>query len=138
MRVTRHQARRRGWYIEYTHKIHEHILFGRYFDPCVSSGNRPLLTKNNECAGHESSVIWDAATARPLEGCYDAKSLDHDPFAEGVQSDFFATRLALVNPSATTTARVQVRFASAPDASGVIVTREQWLSVAPRRRAIRR
>ena len=55
--------------------------------------------------------------------------------AEGVQSAFFATRLALVNPSATTPARVQVRLASAPDANGVIVTREQWLSVAPLRRA---
>ena len=55
--------------------------------------------------------------------------------AEGVQSDFFATRVALVNPSATVTARVQLRFAGAPDASGIITTREQWVSLPPRRRA---
>src|SRR4051812_19878936 len=40
-------------YIEYSHKVHEQILFGRYFDPCVSSGEVPLLTKSNECPGHK-------------------------------------------------------------------------------------
>jgi hypothetical protein len=55
--------------------------------------------------------------------------------AEGVQSDFFATRIALVNPSTTTNANVQLRLASPPDASGVVVTREHWLTIAPRRRA---
>ncbi len=55
--------------------------------------------------------------------------------AEGVQNDFFSTRVALVNPSATTTANVQLRLASPPDSSGVVVTREQWVTIAPRRRA---
>jgi hypothetical protein len=55
--------------------------------------------------------------------------------AEGVQNDFFATRVALVNPSASTTANVQLRFASPPDTSGVVVTREHWVTIAPRRRA---
>jgi len=73
-------------YVEYTHKIHEHILFGRYFDPCVSSGNRPLLTKNNACAGHESTVVWDAGTARATGGCFPDVAIDHDPSAEGVQA----------------------------------------------------
>lgn len=73
-------------YIEYTHKVHEHILFGRYFDPCVSSGNRPLLTKNNRCAGHESSVVWSVATARAQQGCFPDYAIDQDPKAEGVQA----------------------------------------------------
>ena len=72
-------------YIEYTHKIHEHILFGRYFDPCVSSGNRPLLTKNNRCAGHESSVVWNAGTARAEQGCFPDYAIDQSP-ADGVQA----------------------------------------------------
>ncbi len=55
--------------------------------------------------------------------------------AEGVQNDFFATRVALVNPSATTTAYVQLRFAGPPDGEGVVVTQEHWVTVAPRRRA---
>src|SRR5215510_3524732 len=49
-------------YIEYSHKVHEHILFGRYFDPCVSSGGHELLTKNNNCAGTKSTVVWDFGT----------------------------------------------------------------------------
>lgn len=73
-------------YIEYSHKIHEHILFGRYFDPCVSSGNRPLLTKNNQCAGHESSVVWSAATARAQAGCFPDYAIDQDAGVEGVQA----------------------------------------------------
>lgn len=70
-------------YVEYTHKIHEHILFGRYFDPCVSSGGVPLLTKNNQCAGHESSVQWKdgAATA----GCY--QDIDQDLSKPAIQAD---------------------------------------------------
>src|SRR3954453_16043035 len=38
-------------YKEYSHKYHEGILFGRYFDPCVSSNGTELLTKKNECPG---------------------------------------------------------------------------------------
>lgn len=55
--------------------------------------------------------------------------------AEGVQSDLFSTRVALVNPSASVTANVQLRLASPPDTSGVVVTREHWVTIAPRRRA---
>ncbi len=55
--------------------------------------------------------------------------------AEGVESDLFATRIALVNPSTTTSANVQLRLASPPDPSGVVVTREHWLTIGPRRRA---
>ncbi len=55
--------------------------------------------------------------------------------AEGVQNDFFSTRVALVNPSTTTAAHVQLRLASPPDSSGVVVTREHWVTIAPRRRA---
>ena len=35
-------------YMEYSHKVHEHILFGRYFDPCISPGGTELLTKHND------------------------------------------------------------------------------------------
>ncbi len=55
--------------------------------------------------------------------------------AEGVQNDFFSSRIALVNPSTTTTAYVQLRLAGPPDGSGTVVTREHWLTLAPRRRA---
>ena len=55
--------------------------------------------------------------------------------AEGVQNDFFSTRIALVNPSASIAANVQVRFAGPADADGAVVTREHWLTLAPLRRA---
>ncbi len=73
-------------YIEYNHKVHEHILFGRYFDPCVSSGERPLLTKNNQCPGHESTVVWNAGTARADSGCFPDYAIDQDPHRDGVQA----------------------------------------------------
>lgn len=74
-------------YIEYSHKVHEHILFGRYFDPCVSSGGRPLLTKNNECPGSKSTVIWDVATKAPTAGCFAKDQVDQDPRKADVQAD---------------------------------------------------
>jgi len=43
-------------YIEYTHKIHEHILFGKKFDPCVSSGGQHLLTNGDHCPGTKRSA----------------------------------------------------------------------------------
>jgi hypothetical protein len=55
--------------------------------------------------------------------------------AEGVQNAFFSTRIALINPSLTTTANVQLRFATPPDAGGVVTTTEHWVTIAPRRRA---
>src|SRR5215467_7399019 len=72
-------------YIEYSHKVHEHILFGRYFDPCVSSGGRELLTKNNNCAGTKSTVVWDVGTATATSGCFN--DIDQDPHKPGVQAD---------------------------------------------------
>jgi heme/copper-type cytochrome/quinol oxidase subunit 3 len=74
-------------YIEYSHKVHEHILFGRYFDPCVSAADTPLLTKNNHCAGTKSTVDWDFDTGKPKEGCYDDAQYDLDPREPGVQAD---------------------------------------------------
>jgi cytochrome c oxidase subunit 3 len=72
-------------YVEYSHKVHEHILFGRYFDPCVSSGGRELLTKNNNCAGTKSTVVWDFGAGTPTAGCF--TDVDQDPRTEGVQAD---------------------------------------------------
>ena len=40
-------------YFEYTHKIHEHILFGRYFDPCVSSGGTAAAHQEQRLPGHQ-------------------------------------------------------------------------------------
>jgi cytochrome c oxidase subunit III len=71
-------------YIEYSHKVHEHILFGRYFDPCVSSGGRPLLTKNNNCPGSKSTVIWDLGAGTATAGCIN--DLDQDLHKPGVQA----------------------------------------------------
>jgi cytochrome c oxidase subunit 3 len=72
-------------YIEYSHKVHEHILFGRYFDPCVSSGGRELLTKNNNCAGTKSTVVWDSGAGTATAGCF--SDIDQQPRQEGVQAD---------------------------------------------------
>ena len=44
-------------YVEYSHKIHEGILFGNRFDPCVSSGGEALPNKSNKCHGVKSSVV---------------------------------------------------------------------------------
>jgi cytochrome c oxidase subunit III len=74
-------------YIEYSHKVHEHILFGRYFDPCVSPGGEELLTKGNQCQGTKGSVVWDPGTGKAAEGCYEADKLDLDPKLAGVQAD---------------------------------------------------
>jgi cytochrome c oxidase subunit 3 len=74
-------------YIEYSHKVHEHILFGRYFDPCVSPGGEELLTKKNECMGTKGTAMWEDALGKPSEGCYEADKLDLDPKLAGVQAD---------------------------------------------------
>lgn len=55
--------------------------------------------------------------------------------AEGVVSNFFATRLALVNPSPSVPAFVQLRLAGPADAAGAVATRQHWLTIAPQRRA---
>jgi cytochrome c oxidase subunit 3 len=75
-------------YIEYSHKVHEHILFGQYFDPCISPGNAELLTRKNECPGSKTTVVWDKATDGPKAGsCFEDSKIDQDPHEEGVQAD---------------------------------------------------
>jgi cytochrome c oxidase subunit 3 len=69
--------------IEYSHKIHEGILFGRYFDPCVTSGGGPALNKSNHCHGTKSSVEYDPKTKK-AEGCL-GPDLDQRPDLPGVQ-----------------------------------------------------
>ncbi len=86
-------------YVEYTHKVHEHILFGRYFDPCVSSGGRELLTKNNKCAGAKSTVVWDFGAGSATAGCF--TDIDQDPRAEGVQADCVVKEYAVAGGSET-------------------------------------
>ncbi|HEY4242303.1 MAG TPA: cytochrome c oxidase subunit 3 [Kofleriaceae bacterium] len=72
-------------YIEYSHKFHEHLLPGKYFDPCVSAGGEELVTKRNECPGSKGSVNWNFGTDEPDSGCYDG--IDQDPELDGVQAD---------------------------------------------------
>jgi cytochrome c oxidase subunit III len=43
-------------YIEYSHKVHEGILFGKKFDPCVSSGGAHLITRKDACPGTKRSA----------------------------------------------------------------------------------
>jgi cytochrome c oxidase subunit 3 len=72
-------------YIEYTHKIHEGILFGNRFDPCVSSGGEPLPNKKNHCHGHKSSVVWDHKTNAASKGCLEG-DFDLDASADRIQA----------------------------------------------------
>jgi cytochrome c oxidase subunit 3 len=74
-------------YIEYSHKYHEQLLFGRYFDPCVSPGGNEFITKSNECPGTLGSVKWDKGAGKATEGCFEASTIDQDPGTEGVQAD---------------------------------------------------
>jgi cytochrome c oxidase subunit 3 len=73
-------------YVEYSHKIHEGILFGQKFDPCVASGGAPLLNKSNDCAGRKSSVVWDKAAGKAARGCLDS-SFDSDRDQPGLQAE---------------------------------------------------
>ncbi len=77
-------------YQEYSHKIHEGILFGEKFDPCVSSGGGPLVTKRNLCEGIKSSVVFDRgatySVATQPTGCLDAAKIDHSPLQPGIQA----------------------------------------------------
>jgi heme/copper-type cytochrome/quinol oxidase subunit 3 len=74
-------------YVEYTHKIHEHLLPGQYFDPCISADNRPLLSKNNECPGSKGSVVWNHDKAAPETGCFPTFAIDQQPLRDGVQAE---------------------------------------------------
>jgi len=72
-------------YFEYTHKVHEHILFGKRFDPCVSSNGTPLPTKNNECPGSKSTIKWDFSS-NTGKGCFPDLALDQDAHTPLVQA----------------------------------------------------
>ncbi len=73
-------------FIEYSHKIHEGILFGGRFDPCVASGGDHLLNKANRCPGVTSSVVWDVKAKKATKGCLDAETgYDWDAGAKGIQ-----------------------------------------------------
>ena len=74
-------------YVEYTHKVHEHILFGGYFDPCVSPGGAELLTKNNECPGSKSTIEYDYGSEKAKTGCFEQSKIDMKPAEPGVQAD---------------------------------------------------
>jgi cytochrome c oxidase subunit III len=82
-------------YMEYSHKVHEHILFGRYFDPCISPGGNELLTKHNDCKGTKSTVVWsldqageiDLLNGKPTAGCMEVSKFDQDAHERGIQAD---------------------------------------------------
>ena len=82
-------------YMEYSHKVHEHILFGRYFDPCVSPGGSELLTKHNDCKGTKSTVEWsldqageiDLLNGKATTGCFEQSKFDVDPQEPGLQAE---------------------------------------------------
>jgi heme/copper-type cytochrome/quinol oxidase subunit 3 len=72
-------------YVEYTHKIHEHLLFGERFDPCIGPNEQVLLTKNNECPGSKGSVVWNFGKQAPEIGCVPQFALDSQPEKSGMQ-----------------------------------------------------
>jgi cytochrome c oxidase subunit III len=73
-------------YVEYMHKIHEGILFGSRFDPCVASGGAPLVTKGNDCHGTKSSVVWDTGAGKATEGCLENAKIEQAPDRPGLQA----------------------------------------------------
>jgi cytochrome c oxidase subunit 3 len=87
-------------YVEYSHKIHEHILFGNRFDPCVSAGGGELLTRNNNCAGTKSTVVWDYGTKTATAGCF--TDIDQDPRRDGVQADCAVKEFEISGPEGKT------------------------------------
>ncbi|HEU4611958.1 MAG TPA: cytochrome c oxidase subunit 3 [Kofleriaceae bacterium] len=74
-------------YIEYSHKYHEQILFGRYFDPCISPGGNEMITKSNDCMGAKSTIKWDFGAGKATEGCFESSTIDLDPREPGVQAE---------------------------------------------------
>ncbi len=74
-------------YIEYTHKIHEHLLFGKNFDPCITASGKPMITKNNACPGSKGSVIWDYGKSAAQAGCIPMFALDTQPLKAGIQAE---------------------------------------------------
>jgi heme/copper-type cytochrome/quinol oxidase subunit 3 len=81
-------------YEEYTHKVHEHLLFGNRFDPCVSSNDTPLATKLNECPGTKTTIesrqLVDDQKATIVQvtgGCFPNVAIDADDVTPGVQAN---------------------------------------------------
>jgi cytochrome c oxidase subunit 3 len=82
-------------YMEYSHKVHEHILFGRYFDPCISPGGTELLTKHNDCKGTKTTITWsldqtgelDLLNGKATAGCMETSKFDQDPEELGIQAN---------------------------------------------------
>jgi heme/copper-type cytochrome/quinol oxidase subunit 3 len=83
-------------YIEYTHKVHEHLLFGKNFDPCITASGKPLLTKNNECPGSKGSVVWNFGKEAPETGCIPQFAIDQQPLRSGVQAECSVTEAEMV------------------------------------------
>ena len=79
--------------VEYSHKIHEHILWGKYFDPCIASAGNHLLNKGNNCPGVKTSVVWDAKAAKATAGCLEG-DYDRNPEEEGIQGTCEVKELA--------------------------------------------
>ena len=101
-------------YMEYSHKYHEQILFGRYFDPCESPGGNPLLTKSNDCPGRVGSVKWDVGAGKAVEGCFEASTLDLDPREEGVQAECEVFEVKLSADGKTETSKKPITNVCAP------------------------
>ncbi len=83
-------------YVEYTHKIHEHLLPGKYFDPCISANGSPLLSKNNECPGSKGSVVYNFDKAAPETGCFPIFAVDQKPSVPGIQAECTVTEGEMV------------------------------------------
>lgn len=101
-------------YFEYTHKYHEQILFGRYFDPCESPGGNPLITKSNDCPGKLGSVKWDFGAGKAVEGCFEASTLDLDPKEEGVQAECEVNEVKLSPDGKTEVSKKPITNVCAP------------------------
>jgi cytochrome c oxidase subunit 3 len=82
-------------YLEYSHKVHEHILFGRFFDPCVSPGGMEMLTKHNDCPGSKTNIEWsldqtgniDLLNGKATTGCMEISKFDQDTHEPGIQAE---------------------------------------------------
>jgi cytochrome c oxidase subunit 3 len=95
-------------YFEYTHKYHEQILFGKKFDPCISSGGNELMTKSNDCPGAKSTIKWDYNAqsgydelGKAVEGCFESSTLDLDLAEPGVQAECAVNEVTVASDGKT-------------------------------------
>ncbi len=106
-------------YIEYMHKIHEGILFGKRFDPCIASGGDHLLNKENRCPGVTSSVVWDFKSKEAKRGCLDAETgYDWNAEERGIQGKCEVAELKMAGsgPNRKETGRRPIEMCEAPSA----------------------